>query len=210
MTTVFLADDHPMIRTAITVMLDGSEFTLAGTATTGAETLKALGRTSADILLLDVRMPDGSGLDVLRQIRATGRGRKVVLLTAAIDDGTLADSIRLGVDGIVLKHAEPRALLQCLEAVRDGENWFDPNLKDRVARLETAAGRRSILSPRERDLVALVRKGLRNRDIASQLGVTEGTVKVYLHAVFDKTGVANRTELAMKADMLIGPEDGSH
>ena len=117
----------------------------------------------------------------------------------------LMDALNLKADGIVLKNADPAHLLDCLQTVATGRQWMDPELVDRATTAGAAARTRVALAPRERELIGLVRKGLRNREIASELGVTEGTVKVYLHSIFDKTGVANRTELAMRADALIGP-----
>jgi two-component system nitrate/nitrite response regulator NarL len=205
-TRILVADDHPMIRTALDVLLRGTDFILVGQAGTGAETIEAVRDKDPDIVLLDVRMPDGSGIDVLKKIRDRGDQRRIVLLTAGITDGALIDALELGVDGIVLKNADPAFLLECLETVRIGGVWIDPDLKGRVQELEAKADSRPSLAPREKQLIALVRKGLRNREIAKQLGVTEGTVKVYLHAIFDKVEVANRTELAIKADDLIGPD----
>lgn len=206
MTRVLVADDHPMIRTALDVLLRGTDFSLVGQAGTGAEALAAVQGVNPDILLLDVRMPDGSGIDVLKALRGRGDQRRVILLTAGLNDAPLIDALEVGVDGIVLKNADPSFLLDCLETVRNGGTWIDPDLKERVQELEEKAESRPSLAPREKQLLALVRRGLRNRDIAEQLGVTEGTVKVYLHSIFEKVGVANRTELAMKADDLIGPE----
>lgn len=208
-TSVLVADDHPMIRTALEVLLRGTDFTLLGQAGTGAETLSAVRASNPDILLLDVRMPEGSGIDVLKSLRSRGDQRRVILLTAGINDGALIDALELGVDGVVLKNADPSFLLDCLETVRLGGAWIDPELKERVEELEQKADSRASLAPREKQLIALVRKGLRNREIAEQLGVTEGTVKVYLHSIFDKVGVATRTELAMRADDLIGPDDAA-
>lgn len=205
-TTVLVADDHPMIRTALDVLLRGTEFELVGYAGTGQEALDAIASGSPDIMLLDVRMPDGSGIDVLKKIRTGGDKRRVILLTAGINDGALIDALELKVDGIVLKNADPGFLLECLETVRDGRSWIDPELKRRVVELKQTARSRASLAPRERQLIGLVRKGLRNREIAEQLGVTEGTVKVYLHSIFEKVDVANRTELAMRAEDLVGPE----
>jgi two-component system nitrate/nitrite response regulator NarP len=88
--------------------------------------------------------------------------------------------------------------------VRAGERWVDPEIAERTRHAKEKASMAPSLTPRERELVELVRQGLRNRDIATQLGVTEGTVKVYLHAIFDKVGVDNRTELAMRAKDLLG------
>jgi two-component system nitrate/nitrite response regulator NarP len=91
-----------------------------------------------------------------------------------------------------------------MEEVRKGGRWVDPEIEERTRQAKDRASRAPSLTPRERELIELVRQGLRNRDIAAQLGVTEGTVKVYLHAIFDKLGVDNRTELAMRAADLLG------
>jgi two-component system nitrate/nitrite response regulator NarP len=104
----------------------------------------------------------------------------------------------------VLKTSDPALLLQSLDAVRDGRNWVDPEVALRIDSVKGRAAGGPALTPRERDLVDLVRRGMRNREIAEELGVTEGTVKVYLHALFDKLGVENRTELAMRAAQLLG------
>ena len=127
-----------------------------------------------------------------------------MLLTAAIDDSALLEAKALKVQGIVLKNSDPAFLLDCLESVAAGRSWLDPELKARSRQLAAAPARRPIpLAPRERKLISFVRKGLRNREIAEQLGVTEGTVKVYLHAIFEKLGIGNRTELAIKADEIL-------
>lgn len=201
MTRVLLADDHPMIRTALEVLLRDTSYELAGIAGTGASALTELERLEPEILLLDLQMPGGGGMDVLRQIRAKRNPVKVILLTAAIDDHALLEAKALKVHGMVLKNSDPAYLLDCLDNVRHGRNWFDPELTERTAQL-ARAGKRSAhraLAPRERQLVDFVRQGMRNREIAEQLGVTEGTVKAYLHAIFEKLGVSSRTELAIRA-----------
>lgn len=205
MTRVLLADDHPMIRTALEAMLRDTDYEIVGTAASGAEALQEIERLRPDILLLDLQMPGGTGLDVLRAIRAGKTPLRVILLTAAIDDSSLLESKALGVQGIVLKNSDPAYLLDCLDQVRHGRSWIDPELSDRIKLLAKAkrAGAKP-LPPRERQLIGFVRKGLRNREIAEQLGVTEGTVKAYLHAVFEKLGVSSRTELAIRADEFLG------
>src|SRR5262245_2386545 len=196
---LFLADDHPMIRAAIEVLLRDSGFEIIGMAGTGQSTLEEVERLQPDIILLDIQMPDGNGLDVLRRLRATKSRAKVVLLTAAVDDSALLEAKSLKVQGIVLKNSDPAYLMECLDSVRSGRTWTDPELASRARQLAAAPGRgrQTQLAPRERQLIGFVRKGLRNREIAEQLGVTEGTVKVYLHAIFEKLGVATRTELAI-------------
>ena len=202
---LLLADDHPMIRAAIDVLLRGSGFELVGMAGTGEATLESVERLHPDILLLDLQMRDGNGLDVLRRLKAAKSPVRIVMLTAGIDDSALLEAKSLKVHGIVLKNSDPAFLLDCLESVRDGRSWFDPELAKRARQLASGSSRRIPLAPRERQLIGFVRKGLRNREIANELGVTEGTVKVYLHAIFEKLGVGNRTELAIRADeFLVG------
>jgi two-component system nitrate/nitrite response regulator NarP len=204
---ILVADDHPMIRTALEALLRDTEFEIVGTAGTGEATLREVERLGPDILLLDLQMPGGSGMDVLRRIRAAKAktSPKVILLTAAIDDTALLEAKSLKVQGIVLKNSDPAFLLDCLDHVRHGRAWIDPELTARakqLAKAPAAAGRVG-LTPRERQLIGFVRTGLRNREIAEQLGVTEGTVKTYLHAVFEKLGVSSRTELAIRAEEFL-------
>ena len=205
MTTILVADDHPMIRTALEVLLRDSEYEIVGMAGTGKAALEEIERLRPDIILLDLQMPGGSGMDVLRRIRAEKMPLRVVLLTAAIDDSSLLEAKSLKVQGMVLKNSDPAYLLDCLDSVRHGRVWIDPDLAERVKQLaKLSRGSRVALAPRERQLISLVRSGLRNREIAERLGVTEGTVKVYIHAIFEKLGVSTRTELAIRADEFLG------
>jgi two-component system nitrate/nitrite response regulator NarP len=204
MTSILIADDHPMIAQALEMLLRGTAYIIAGRARSGEETLDQVQRLKPDILLLDVNMPGKSGIDVLRRIRREDSRRRVILLTAGMDDAQLMAADKLQPDGIVLKTSDPALLLQSLDAVRDGQRWVDPEVAVRIRAVKERAATGPSLTPRERDLVELVRRGMRNREIAEELGVTEGTVKVYLHALFDKLAVDNRTELAMRAAELLG------
>ena len=212
MTKILVADDHPMIRTALEALLRDTEFEIVGTAGTVEATLRELERLNPDILLLDLQMPGGNGMDVLRRVRASKAKPllKVVLLTAAIDDAALLEAQSLKVHGIVLKNSDPAFLLDCLDHVRHCRAWIDPELTERTKQLarSSGAGGRGRLTPRERQLIGFVRTGLRNREIAVQLGVTEGTVKTYLHAVFEKLGVSSRTELAIRAEEFLVKTQG--
>ena len=203
MTKVLLADDHPMIAAALEMLLRGTDYQLAGRARSGAEAIAKIGRSKPDLVLLDVNMPDGSGLDVMERL-STARSRpKIILLTAGMDDGQVLAADRLEPEGMVLKTSDPTHLLECMDAVVAGNKWVDPELARQTSHARERALSTPSLTPRERDLVDLVRQGLRNRDIAAELGVTEGTVKVYLHGIFEKLGVDNRTELAMRAAELL-------
>lgn len=203
---LLIADDHPMIRAAIEVLLRGTSFEIAGMTGSGQATLEAVSELNPDLLLLDLQMPGVDGMDVLRSLRAEKSRLRIILLTAAIDDSNLLEAKALKVQGIVLKNADPAYLLDCLDHVSQGRTWIDPELAKRVRKLAASVADRGAvpaLAPRERQLIGFVRQGLRNREIAERLGVTEGTVKAYLHAIFEKLGVGNRTELAIGADRFL-------
>jgi two-component system nitrate/nitrite response regulator NarP len=203
-TKILIVDDHPMIRSAVAALLGGSDFAIAATADSAEAAFAAISDSDPDMVILDLAMPGASGLDVLRRLRERGDKRPVIILTAGIDDYPLTEALSLGVDGIVMKNNDPAFLLDCLKSVQDGERWFDPDVQARSDRLANLG---PPLTQRERKLVMLVARGMRNRNIAAELGITEGTLKVYLHAIFDKLGVANRTELAIRAaEVGLGPE----
>lgn len=196
-TRVLIIDDHPMIRSAVAVLLEGSAFTVTATAASLETGMEALAAGDPDMVVLDLAIRGGSGIEVLRQIRDAGDRRPVVILTAAIDDFSLREALSLGANGIVMKDNDPALLLECLQAVRGGRRWIDPDIEERIASLDRE-GSFTRLTQRDRRLVGLVARGLRNREIAEELGVTEGTVKVYLHSIFEKLGVSTRTELARR------------
>lgn len=203
MTRVLLVDDHPMIGAALDMLLRGTGYEVLGRARNVAEANREIARLKPDLLLLDVNLPDGSGLDVLRRVGRSRARPKVILLTAGMDDAQLLTAADLRPEGMVLKTSDPGLLTECMDAVARGERWIDPEIADRTRRAQERAASAPPLTRRERELIELVRQGLRNRDIAAELGVTEGTVKVYLHSIFDKLQVENRTELALRAAELI-------
>jgi two-component system nitrate/nitrite response regulator NarP len=192
-----------MIAAALEMLLRETDYELLERARTVAEAVKQIAKLKPELLLLDVHLPDGSGLDVLRKL-SVGRARpKVILLTAGMDDSQLLSAQDLRPEGMVLKTSDPGLLLECMDAVVSGQPWIDPEIVERTNQARERAASAPPLTRRERELVELVRQGLRNRDIAAELGVTEGTVKVYLHAIFDKFKVDNRTELALRAAELV-------
>ena len=203
MTRVLLVDDHPMIGAALEMLLRGSSYELLGRARSVAEANRAIPREKPDLILLDVNLPDGTGLDVLRRLVRTRARPRVILLTAGMDESQLLTAADLRPEGMVLKTSDPGLLTEAMDAVAAGNRWIDPEIADRTRRAQERADSTPALTRRERELIELVRQGLRNRDIATELGVTEGTAKVYLHAIFDKLQVENRTELALRAAELI-------
>jgi two-component system nitrate/nitrite response regulator NarL len=197
-TRILIVDDHPMIRSAVAALLEGTAFEVTASAGSAEAALAAVAEHDPDLIILDLAMPGGSGLELLRKLRAGGDRRPVVILTAAIEDFRLRDAMGLEVDGIVMKNNDPAFLLDCLQVVSAGGRWFDPELEQRTREIAQQHPR-AVLTPRDRKLVALVAQGKRNREIAAEIGITEGTVKVYLHNIFEKLGVTSRTELAIRA-----------
>ena len=203
MTKVLVADDDPLTMAGITTLLDKTNFTVVATVNTGAAVLDALPGARPELLILDNDMPERSGLDVLRTLRSKGDDRPVVLLTSRLNDELAREAVKLSVNGIVIKSTAPRDLLVCLESVVQGRRWSDQEVMQRVMEqaMSPDAPRDPFdaLSARERAVASLVQSGLRNKEVASELGLTEGTVKVHLHKVFDKLGIRGRTELILLA-----------
>jgi DNA-binding NarL/FixJ family response regulator len=202
---VALADDHPIV-------LDGLEqlfrlepdFELVARCRNIDEALSVIRRQAPDVLVLDLLMPGGSGLELLRAIHGEDRPTRVVLLTAVADDDQLLEAIRLGAEGIVLKDMAPQFLVQAVREVHRGESWLEKGLGGRALRRllsrEARGGAvQALLSAREREIVRLVAGGLRNRAIADRLAISEGTVKVHVHNIYQKLDVNGRIELTIYA-----------
>jgi two-component system nitrate/nitrite response regulator NarP len=207
MIPVVLADDHPFMRAGVEAVLRGTRFGIVAMANDGEEALAAVARHDPAICVFDVRMPRLSGVEALQAMRGKGDTRPVVLLTAALADHSLLAAVRAGVNGIVLKDGAEDALVGALEKVAAGEKAIPPDLLQRALDLSITGGNSdplAPLAPRERQIAAKVGRGLRNREIADQLAISEGTVKVYLHAIYQKLGIKNRTELALISHALEG------
>ena len=197
---LLLADDHPFMRAGIEAVLRGSRFTIVAAASNGLEALAAVEKHDPAICILDIRMPGRTGVEVLETLRARGDKRLVVLLTAELEDDALLAAVKAGVNGIVLKDDAEHALLDCLDAVSGGQRAVPSDLLQRALEISLDATRRhplDALTPRERQIADLVGRGMRNRDIAAELSMSEGTVKVYLHTIYQKLDIENRTELAL-------------
>ncbi|HXD20792.1 MAG TPA: response regulator transcription factor [Vicinamibacterales bacterium] len=206
-TRVVIADDHTILREALRQVLTARrEFTVVGEAANGREAVAVVTRTRPDLLLLDVSMPEASGLDALRELAAIGPGVRTLVLTASIDRLGMLAALQLGARGVVLKTAGTKVLLEAIEAVLAGEYWVDrrsvSNLFDVLKQLSGPASptqRKFGLTERQLEIVTAVVAGLTNREIAAKLKIAEDTVKHHLSQVFDKTGVSSRLELAMLA-----------
>ena len=196
---VILADDHVFIRNGVESFLAGSDFEVVAAVGSGAEALAAIARCDPGIAILDIRMPDGGGIEVLQVLRARGDRRPVVLLTADLEDDALLAALDAGVQGIVLKIGGESHLIDCLAAVSVGGRWIPDELLAQAERTRRSRANSPFrrLTPREAEMAWMVAQNMRNRDIAERVGLTEGAVKFALHAVFRKLGVTTRTELAL-------------
>jgi len=203
--TLVIADDHPLI-------LDGMEnlfrlekdFKVVARCLDGEETVKAVRKHKPDVLVLDIRMPGTDGLSVLRQMKKEKLSTRVVLLTAALGEDEVAEAVRLGVRGLVLKEMAPKLLVQCIRQVHAGELWLEKRSVTSALEklLQREAGQREVtllLTPREIEIVKQVAAGLRNTEIAKKLFISEGTVKMHLHNIYQKLGVDSRTKLTRYA-----------
>ena len=203
MIRVLVADDHPIILSGIDAILRDTPYRIVGKALDGLAVLNMVDSLRPDILILDERMPQMSGVEVLRRLSEQERAVPTVMLTGDIGGQRLIEALSLGVQGIVLKESAQDQLLTCLDEVVRGGRWIEPSLLHEALDLKMRpdGGDRTILatlSPREKTIAELVSRGLRNREIAMQLSLTEGTVKVYLHRIYERLGVASRTELALR------------
>jgi len=157
-----------------------------------------------DVLVMDLRMPGLSGLDVLRALSAKNSRSRTVLLTAIVRDAEVMEAVKLGVRGIVLKESSPDVLIDCVRRVHRGEQWIERETVTRALQrvLDRESAEREAgetLTPREIEIVRMVARGLRNKAIAERLSISEGTVKVHLHNVYEKLGVDGRLELVLCA-----------
>ncbi|BEU99728.1 response regulator [Novosphingobium olei] len=201
MIPVLVADDHGFIRAGVEAVLRGTQFQIVAATASGEETLAAIDMHDPAIVLLDINMPGMNGVEALEVLRAKGDKRRIVLLTAEINDRQLLSVMRAGVDGIVSKDGAEDELVDVLEKVHGGQKAIAPIFLQRALDLSLSpqAGPLDRLNPRERKIARLVARGMRNRDIGAELNIGEGTVKVYLHAMYQKLGIENRTELALLA-----------
>jgi DNA-binding NarL/FixJ family response regulator len=200
-----LADDHAIVLHGLKRLFEGHpDFRVVECCVDGEHAVAAARDDACDVLVLDLRMPGRTGLDVLKALAAEKRRCRTVLLTAAISDDDVVEAVRLGAWGVVLKESSPETLLECVRRVYRGEQWIDRETMTRAfghAMQREAAMREAsrILTPREIEIVRMIAQGLRNRAIAERLTISEGTVKIHLHNVYEKLGIDGRLELMLYA-----------
>jgi DNA-binding NarL/FixJ family response regulator len=198
---VVLVDDHAVVRTGLEQLLAGTaDIAVVGQAGDGAEAIEVVRQTHPDVVLMDLQMPGMDGVEATRKIVDEGLEGEVVVLTSYSDSARIVAALDAGAIGYLLKDADPEDVLDGVRAVSRGESPIHP----RVAReLLTARGSTTAkieLTPREAEVLGLVRDGLANKQIARRLGISERTVKAHLTSVFQRVGVADRTQAALWAE----------
>ncbi len=201
MARIAVIDDHAFFRMGVEAALcdEGHEIVLS--IGDGVDACAAVKRAGPDVILLDQRMSPVDGATVLKSLRANRLTLPVILLTNELSDAALLKVMQARVDAIVFKHCPEERLFEALEAVLAGRRFIDGDLIDKSLSLrsgQTEEPALDSLSKREQQITMLVCQGQKNREIGDQLGMSEGTVKLYLHNIYRKLGVANRTSLALK------------
>jgi len=202
---VLLVDDSELVRTGIKSVLAAHGrpmISVVGEAATVAAAVSECARLKPDVVLLDIRLPDGSGLDACRTIAQSQPDARVVVLTSFSNDSFVYEAITAGARGYLMKEVDPAGLVQAILDVAEGKSILDPDATARVMRLvraqtaTTTNEELAALSPQERRVLALVAEGKTNKEIGERLGLSDNTVKNYLGNVFEKLQVKRRSQAA--------------
>ena len=202
MIRVVVADDHAVVRSGLTGLIEGTDdLEVVAVAANGREAVEQVRRHRPDVALMDLQMPEVDGVEATRTIVAEGLGAEVLVLTSFSDQARIHAAIDAGAVGYLLKDAEPAVLLDGIRAVARGESPIDPRAARHLLAARPSDGSEAVgeLSPRETEVLRLVVEGLLNKQIAQRLGVTERTVKAHLTSVYQRIGVADRTQAALWA-----------
>lgn len=201
---VMIADDHSLIREGLKQLLefDGS-IEVVGEASNGIECLEKLMEYNPEVLLLDINMPEKNGIEVLRQMKEKNLQIKVLILTVHNEMDYLVQAVDIGVDGYILKDSESSELKKAIRAVKEGENYIQPSLipalNNQLLNRDTDKDRISSLTNRELEVLVQVANGMFNKEIATNLNISERTVKNHISNIFKKIDVSDRTQAAVFA-----------
>jgi DNA-binding NarL/FixJ family response regulator len=205
---VVLADDEPMIRVGVaTILTTDPDIEVVAEAGDGHQAVELVRRHRPDIVLLDIRMPRLDGLSAAAELATVAPDVAVIMLTTFDEDEYVARALAIGANGFLLKAADPRELILGVRSVAEGGAFLSPRIAQRVitklgdglVRSRTARARSERLTTRERQVLALIGRGMSNQEIARSLSVAEGTVKAHVSAVLLRLGLNNRVQAAILA-----------
>lgn len=203
---VFLLDDHEVVRRGVRTLLHSEpDMEVVGESASAAEAARRIPALRPNVMLLDVRLPDGSGIDVCRSVRSIDPNIRGLVLTSYADDEALFSAIMAGASGYVLKKIGSSDLVDAVRLVAAGKSLLDPEVTAQVferVRMGNEPDELSELSGQERRVIELIAEGLTNRQIAERMGLTEKTVKNYVSHLLAKLGLVGRTQAAVFASKL--------
>ncbi len=203
-TKVMIADDHSLIREGLKQLLefDGS-IEIVGEASNGVECLEKLNDFKPEVLLLDINMPEKNGIEVLKEMKAQDSPVKVLILTVHNELEYLMEAVEIGVDGYILKDSESSELKKAIQAVLEGENYIQPSLipalNNQLVNRDIEKDKINLLTNRELEVLIQVANGMFNKEIATNLNISERTVKNHISNIFKKIDVSDRTQAAVFA-----------
>ena len=204
---ILIIDGHALFRTGLTELLGRRDIEVIDAIGDGHEGLRLAREHAPDVVLLDLRMPKPSGLEVLRQMREAGLEMPIVMLTTSNEERDLVECLRSGAQGYLLKDMEPDTLVEALNDILNGQTVIAPELTGVLAKVVThgdtpapaGPGLFSELTPREAEILCLLAEGQSNKVIARNLGISDGTVKLHVKAILRKLNVHSRVEAAVIA-----------
>lgn len=200
--TVFLVDDHEVVRRGVRDLLESTgDVTVVGEAGSVAEAIERVPAAAPDVAVLDVQLPDGTGIELCRELRSQRPELSCLMLTSFPDDDALLDAVVAGASGYVLKQVRGSDLVDAVRQVATGHSLLDPVLRERAAKRIRSGPeedeRLSHLTPQERRILDLLADGMTNRQIADEMFLAEKTVKNYVSNLLAKMGMSRRTEAAV-------------
>ncbi len=202
LTRVMIVDDHEVVREGLRALIRRQpDFEVVGEADTVESAIAEAARTEPDVVIMDVRLPDGSGVEACREIRAQRPDTKVLMLTSYADEDAVFASIMAGASGYLLKQARSRMLIDAIGRAMRGESLLDPAVTQRVLeRVRTAGSAKddelSLLSEQERKILDLIAEGKTNKEIAADVFLSDKTVKNYVSSILSKLNLRRRSEAA--------------
>jgi two-component system, NarL family, response regulator LiaR len=197
---VFIVDDHPMIRAGLAAMIDGeSDLVRVGEAAHGQDAVRLIPAAAPDVVLMDLVMPQLDGIAAISLLRPRMPSTKFVVLTSLVDPAEVDRAIAAGANGYLLKNASAQELVAVIRAAHTGRRTLAPEVTDAMIARRQNAAPGADLTPRERELLALMTRGLNNQEIASELGIALPTVKFHITNILGKLHADNRTEAVLTA-----------